>query len=154
VYEEKDTYQEIIEEIPHKKIFLGSIASRKRIEHENIEWIIEILSKDEYCDNTPKTVRNVYRFEFEDLRSVELYTWIERIIPIMYSETGNGLIHCREGRSRSASILIAYLIKYKNMTYDDAFNYIQSKRQIIKPNIGFIKQLKQYMNSHSIQSPN
>jgi len=54
---------------------------------------------------------------------------------------GKVLVHCSYGVSRSVSMVIAYLIKEKGMTYQEAYELVKSKRQIAKPNIGFMKQL-------------
>jgi protein-tyrosine phosphatase len=139
-YEERDTYQDIIQE-KRKHIFLGNIQSRKCVVQEKIEWVIEILSKNEYGLPLPNDVR-IYRYEFEDNRHIDISKWLEEILPIIHNETGNGLIHCREGRSRSATILIAYIMKYYNKSYDDALEYVRSKRSVVKPNPGFERQLR------------
>ncbi|KAF5289893.1 hypothetical protein FQA39_LY14955 [Lamprigera yunnana] len=57
---------------------------------------------------------------------------------------GRTLLHCTAGVSRSATLCIVYLMKYKNFTLLDAFNYIKLRRPIIKPNCGFFKQLIEY----------
>ena len=62
----------------------------------------------------------------------------------------NILVHCKLGRSRSTSILIAYMVKYMGYNVKKAMEFIQSKRKQIKPNYGFIKQLyayERYLNS-------
>lgn len=51
-------------------------------------------------------------------------------------------IHCKGGYSRSPSIVIAYLIVYKEFTFDEAFNLVKLRRPSIHPNEGFISQLK------------
>jgi protein-tyrosine phosphatase len=136
--EESDPYQEIIQE-PNKCILLGSINARKYIEH--LDWVIEILEPNETGHSLPPNVR-VYRFEFDDKRTIQLAPWLDIILPIIRNETGRGLIHCREGRSRSPSILIAYLIRYHHMTYEEALTLLQSKRPIVRPNPGFAEQLR------------
>lgn len=40
--------------------------------------------------------------------------------------------------------MIAYLIKYKNMTFLDALRFLKSKRPQVCPNLGFELQLKIY----------
>ena len=50
--------------------------------------------------------------------------------------------HCAAGVSRSASILIAYLMREKKMKYQEAHDFVKSKRSIIIPNSGFVQQLK------------
>lgn len=56
----------------------------------------------------------------------------------------NTLVHCMAGISRSTTLLIAYLIRYKGMKSDDALHYVRARRSIINPNPGFWNQLKQY----------
>ena len=57
---------------------------------------------------------------------------------------GKVLIHCYKGVSRSVSVLISYLIFLNKWTYDEAFDFVQSKRAIANPNIGFYLQLKTF----------
>ena len=59
---------------------------------------------------------------------------------------GNILIHCKMGRSRSVSLVIAYLIKYHGYNFNSALNLIKERRNQIGPNKGFIEQLKKYEN--------
>ena len=47
-----------------------------------------------------------------------------------------------QGVSRSASIVIAYLIRNYHMTYNEAFKFVKSKRACVKPNPGFVKCLR------------
>jgi protein-tyrosine phosphatase len=51
------------------------------------------------------------------------------------------LIHCFMGASRSVAIMCAYLIKYNNMTVEDALTYIESLRPLINLNVDFFFQL-------------
>ena len=48
------------------------------------------------------------------------------------------------GKSRSCSIVAAYLIYYKNLTTEEALEFIKKKRTQIDPNPGYIRQLKQF----------
>ena len=59
-------------------------------------------------------------------------------------KNGRILIHCYKGVSRSVSVLISYLIYLYKWTYDKAFDFVQSKRPIANPNIGFYLQLKTF----------
>lgn len=54
------------------------------------------------------------------------------------------LVHCNAGVSRSASVVIAYLMRYYSMNYDEAFKFVKMKRSFIRPNVGFVEQLKEY----------
>ncbi|GAV04209.1 hypothetical protein RvY_14521 [Ramazzottius varieornatus] len=57
---------------------------------------------------------------------------------------GKVLVHCMAGVSRSASIVIAYLVKYGNMSLREAYMHTKKARSIIRPNPGFFKQLIEY----------
>ena len=54
------------------------------------------------------------------------------------------LIHCMMGKSRSATVVIAYLMHKKNMGWMEALNYLRNKRSIVEPNLGLISLLKQF----------
>lgn len=54
------------------------------------------------------------------------------------------LVHCQAGISRSASIVISYLMERFSMSYDEARKYLKARRPQIDPNDGFVKQLKSY----------
>lgn len=57
---------------------------------------------------------------------------------------GKILVHCKAGVSRSATICIAYLMVHKSLTLDQAFDYVQSRREIISPNLSFMQQLFEF----------
>ena len=54
------------------------------------------------------------------------------------------LIHCHQGISRSAAMLIAILMKKNNWGSRRAYTDVKNKRNIISPNPWFIMQLLQY----------
>ncbi|CAF3344988.1 unnamed protein product [Rotaria sp. Silwood1] len=53
----------------------------------------------------------------------------------------NILVHCVSGISRSASIVIAYIMDKYKINYDEAFSYVKTKRSTIRPNTNFVEQL-------------
>ena len=55
----------------------------------------------------------------------------------------NILVHCRMGVSRSATIVIAYLMVEDGMTLAEAFQHVKGIRFHIQPNPGFQRQLEQ-----------
>ena len=56
----------------------------------------------------------------------------------------NVLVHSLCGVSRSSTLAIAYLMKEKKFSYEEAEDLLLSKRRRAFPNIGFRAQLLQY----------
>mmetsp|Transcript_10738 Transcript_10738/g.18799 ORF Transcript_10738/g.18799 Transcript_10738/m.18799 type:complete len:196 (+) Transcript_10738:2-589(+) len=60
-------------------------------------------------------------------------------------QAGQGvLVHCAFGASRSATIVISYLMRTKGWTVRQALTFLKSRRPIVSPNPGFMSQLKKY----------
>jgi protein-tyrosine phosphatase len=55
---------------------------------------------------------------------------------------GNVLVHCAAGVSRSASIVISYIMIKNSLEFEDARNFVMTRRSCIWPNEGFVRQLK------------
>lgn len=62
------------------------------------------------------------------------------------SSGGIVLVHCLAGVSRSASVVIAYVMKDLGITYAAARTHVCRARPIVDPNSGFDKQLTFYGN--------
>uniref|UniRef100_A0A9J7YLC7 protein-serine/threonine phosphatase n=1 Tax=Cyprinus carpio carpio TaxID=630221 RepID=A0A9J7YLC7_CYPCA len=54
------------------------------------------------------------------------------------------LVHCNAGVSRSASVVIGFLMSQEKMSFDEAFSAVKTARPYIQPNPGFMSQLKKY----------
>lgn len=53
-------------------------------------------------------------------------------------------VHCAMGISRSATVVSAYLVATTSMQPHEAIEFVQSKREIVCPNLGFRRQLDVY----------
>lgn len=88
-----------------------------------------------------------YRVDVEDVsrEPIELFfPEATEFINQFVSKEMPVLVHCRAGVSRSASTVIAYLIRYQNYSLHDAFFLARSRRSIVTPNIGFMEKLTEY----------
>ncbi len=94
--------------------------------------------------------------KMSDKPTFDLTTHLEpalEFIHVALNSSGKVLVHCYAGISRSASIVIAYLIRHKKMTLSEALNLCQSKRTQVQPNIGFMTKLKLFESSPVEMSP-
>lgn len=71
----------------------------------------------------------------------------------LFVSTDKVLVHCAMGRSRSATLVLAYLMIYKNMTVVDAIEQV-SRHRCILPNRGFLKQLRELDIALALQRRN
>nr|XP_028951475.1 dual specificity protein phosphatase 1-like [Malus domestica] len=62
---------------------------------------------------------------------------------------GGVLVHCFVGRSRSVTIIVAYLMKKHGMSISQALEHVKSRRPQASPNAGFISQLQSLERSLS-----
>ena len=80
-------------------------------------------------------------FEVEDCATQNIIQYFGECINFI-KENDKILVHCMAGASRSATIVIAYIMWEQKMSSQDALDFVSKKRSIICPNEGFIDQLK------------
>uniref|UniRef100_A0A914ZIS2 Protein-tyrosine-phosphatase n=2 Tax=Parascaris TaxID=6254 RepID=A0A914ZIS2_PARUN len=93
-----------------------------------------------------KCLGNIQRCKLwlEDTPQTYIYPHLELQsdhIQALLSDGGKVLVHCVAGVSRSASICLAYLTKYKCRSLRDAYHLMVKTRPMVRPNLGFWRQL-------------
>lgn len=53
-------------------------------------------------------------------------------------------VHCKAGKSRSVTVVLAYLIHANAWTLKTSYAYVAARRKGISPNIGFVAELMQF----------
>ena len=135
-------------------LWLGAVSSscNREMLHENgIETVVSAIlgSSAAYPFDF-----NYERSKLRDVEDEDIKSEFYRLLPIIHTELLNNkgmLVHCIFGKSRSASIVAAYLIKYKKMTTEEALRFIKSKRAQVSPNQSYIRQLKEFEEEISLQ---
>lgn len=59
-------------------------------------------------------------------------------------ENGNVQVHCHMGVSRSASLVIAFIMDEMGKSFQESLDFVRKRRPCILPNDGFLIQLKEY----------
>ena len=129
-------------------LYLGSFANARDITELKFNGINKILNCAIECHNTqiPKDIEEMHLY-IKDAGKFNIFDYFEKANDYINKcklEGGKLLVHCKFGISRSASFVIAYLIKYDKYTVDNALRFLQKKRNQINPNQGFMNQLYQY----------
>jgi len=99
----------------------------------------------EFKQNMPHF--NTMSTNWEDKEAQNIMEAFEEIFQFIDEAKGLNepvFIHCMLGKSRSAALVIAYMMRSQGMSLRFAFHHVRSKRVIIKPNNGFMKQLITY----------
>ena len=121
---------------------ISSVCNRESLHERNIDLIITAVYGS--SANFPYDFK-YSRANLKDIENEDILPEIERLIPEIHkvlSENKGVLVSCIKGRSRSCTIVAAYLMKYKGMTSDQALEFIKSKRSQIDPNPEYLKTLK------------
>ncbi|XP_046275898.1 dual specificity phosphatase 29 [Marmota monax] len=74
--------------------------------------------------------------------SVFFYSAAAFVDSALQDDRNKILVHCAMGRSRSATLVLAYLMIHRNMTLVDAVQQV-AKNRCVLPNRGFLKQLRE-----------
>jgi len=130
-------------------LYLGSMAAVHDLDllHEHgITHLVQVLEVP-WIPQADDDGFTYHRIDIEDRSSAALKPHLDAACNYIRASLARGdnvLVHCQQGVSRSASIVIAYLIRDHSMTYDDAFDLVKQRRQCIKPNSGFVKALREW----------
>ena len=112
----------------------------------NCKQVPEIANN---CKQVPEIANNCKQLDVfvEDVETADIASYFDQTGEFIHSRISNneGVLVCSDaGVSRSATICMAYLIKYHDMSVIQARAYVKNARDVICPNDGFIQQLVEY----------
>ncbi|KAG0667864.1 hypothetical protein C6P45_005278 [Maudiozyma exigua] len=73
----------------------------------------------------------------------DLYDWTD-LIHMASMNDKRVLVHCQCGVSRSASLIVAYIMRYDKLHLNDAYNKLKLIAKDVSPNMGLIFQLMEW----------
>eukprot|EP01117_Protostelium_nocturnum_P018229 TRINITY_DN7590_c0_g1_i1.p1 TRINITY_DN7590_c0_g1~~TRINITY_DN7590_c0_g1_i1.p1 ORF type:complete len:269 (+),score=91.83 TRINITY_DN7590_c0_g1_i1:132-938(+) len=109
--------------------------------------IIHILNVAEEVKNKFPEEYDYKNYLLEDVEDEDILVHLEETsnwIAKIKSMNEIVIVHCAAGVSRSATVVLAYLMKNERMTLKDAYSFLKEKRSVIAPNSGFLAQLMEY----------
>ena len=142
---------EVIQEFENK-IYLGNWEAARNIKYlntNNIRFVLSAIPAYIASFNEFKKEEIVQKvIDSNDIPHFDMYSRLHEAADFIHEsvKVGSVLVHCAAGISRSTTCLIAYYIKYRSMTFEEALAFIRKNRPIACPNTGFQKQLKRFEN--------
>lgn len=129
------------------RVYIGSVHASFNQEHLAQLGITHILD----AAGLPPTFPHLFTYLSLSLHDKEganvlacLPAALLFIEAALQSPSGAVLVHCHAGRSRSASVLTAYLMKAQGLDFEGAVARVRAARPVVQLNQGFEDQLRAY----------
>lgn len=150
----KDSRTQIYPEIDHicDHIYLGNEDASMSKDLLVSKGIKRILVCGNYLEKHFPDLFEYHKISIDDAHRQNLFPYFLECFEFM-AKPGSIFVHCAAGVSRSASIVIGYLIYSKNMKYVDAKELVKKQRSIIMPNMSFRWQLQKLSDIAASESP-
>jgi hypothetical protein len=114
------------------------------LESMHFETVIDLSGGQTY--NIPKKCKYV-RYEIDDTCSADIIPVVGEASEIIDGCVQNQqriLVHCAMGASRSATVVIFWLMTRQHMSLRVALNHCKRKRHAVRPNNGFFLKLREF----------
>lgn len=142
--------------IPHHQypgtLYLGGIDVLKDGTAKSYDHIVSIITSSELTyamhpsitENTSQRRDHYVARDLPDFDMTEIFEAAVEAIQESLKEGKTVYVHCFMGKSRSAAVVTAWLIKYGKMHYEKARMYLRGSRPCVHVNSGFREQLKEF----------
>ncbi|SCU88460.1 LADA_0E10286g1_1 [Lachancea dasiensis] len=88
-----------------------------------------------------------YYHHIEWTHTAKICPDLPRLTQLIHQAVRSGqkvLVHCQCGVSRSASLIVAYIMRYEELSLNDAYNHLKAVAKDISPNMSLIFQLMEW----------
>lgn len=129
--------------LPH--LYLGcqrDVLNKEVMDENLISFVLNVSRSCPQPDFIPSS--RFLRVPINDSFSEKILPWLDQCMDfIEAAKTSNSrvLVHCLAGISRSATIAIAYIMKRRSLSLDEAYRFVKALRPSISPNFNFLGQL-------------
>ncbi|KAM9720036.1 LOW QUALITY PROTEIN: dual specificity phosphatase 28, partial [Menidia menidia] len=110
-----------------------------------VTLLINVTRQQPFPPGAPEVAR--LRVPVLDRPDQDLHAHFDRLADAIQAEAARGgrsLVFCKHGRSRSAAVCAAFLMKHRRMGLEQALQRVKTARHVIDPNPGFLAQLQRY----------
>ena len=128
-------------EIIKDKLFLGNYYSATQKEELKKRGVTHILMVGYLLHEFYPEDFNYFNIEIEDDERENIFRYIYPSINIIVNSK-ICFVHCQAGISRSASIVIAYVMYKLKLKFEDALDYVKERRPYVYPNDSFALQVQ------------
>eukprot|EP01083_Nonionella_stella_P084136 232828_1 len=135
--------------IVDRKLYLGSVnhaAMAAAIDGLNIGYIVNATDHEKcYFEDDEEHKVEYFRIPIHDQEDENISQYFDNVFQFMdvAMESDKAvLVHCSAGISRSSTIVIGWIMKTRQMTFNVARDFVKDKREVIWPNKGFERQLR------------
>ncbi|MED6261611.1 hypothetical protein AMECASPLE_022904 [Ameca splendens] len=121
-----------------------SACSDELIQQEAVTLCINVSKQQPFPSSSTITKLQIPVY---DDPNEDLYHHFDHCADAIQKEANRGgrsVVYCKNGRSRSATICIAYLMKHRKLTLTEALQRVKTARHVVDPNPGFMSQLRRY----------
>jgi dual specificity phosphatase 12 len=136
-------------------VYLGPQGSSINLEYLRQQKIDRVAATAKFVDHPFKNTGDGIEYlalDVDDSPSEDLKAHFDSVIAfIEKNKETNVLVHCVSGISRSGACVIAYVMKSRRLTYDQALELVRSRRAVVHPNSGFQAQLRLYQEELGIR---
>lgn len=145
----------IVEVVPG--LFMGDLSTSQNftiLREKRIDVIVNLCAKN--GERVTHEEIQYIDFNLSDREDFEILSHFDRICTVIHEKIKQGqrvFVHCQKGISRSPTIMIAYMIRYQQTGYEDAFDQLKKLSPNVGPNFSFLLDLQTYEKLTLPKSP-
>ena len=127
-------------------IYLGNVEAAfdyKKLKELGIKKVLTVMS--DFGNHFPEDMFVHKTIDIMDDYETNIIKYFKECFLFMdgYDKV---FVHCAAGMSRSATIVIAYLMWKKKLLLSEAIQFVKDKRPVISPNLNFMNQLQKFQD--------
>jgi len=128
-------------------VLIGGFEQSQDLEGLTLSGVTHVLNCARELPNCFPGTLKYLKFDCADDNKQLILPCFEKAFEFMdqcYDEKGVCLVHCQQGKSRSAAVIAGYLMARRGLSLTAAIERMQAVRRVAKPNDNFMAQLKTF----------